>query len=213
MTWIKHFLFLLVGLIGGAIAHSFYIEAEPTKGDLEAAGIAQAREISRVQFERDIGFAEAQLAGARSALKSLTDKPESGSLSADEMNTQGQDLQAAKESVKQKQERVAFLRNEAKRLSIPVAPPSENESVQVASSEQEVEEDYAVPTPPPLAVPNLITLTEPVEVKDPATTEVYRFGRGRTFRPLGVSNEAIRVRYLEKEISIPIASTDVNLKF
>lgn len=207
MNWIKHLLFLLAGLILGAFFHAQYAETKPSRADMEAIGIAQARENSRIQFERDIGFAEAQLAGAISAMKNLTTPPAPGTLSTEEIDGQAQELKLAAESVRQKRARVSFLRSEAQRLNIPVVSPTENEPVQQIASTEPVE--VQIPDLPPAPVPDLITLTEPVEIKDPSTAEVIRFGRGRTFRPLAVSNDQIRVRYQELEISIPIASTDV----
>jgi len=59
------------------------------------------------------------------------------------------------------------------------------------------------------SLPKNVTLTEPVEVRDPASFIVLKFSRGRTFPLLASTPDYVTVSYREHELVIPISSTDL----
>jgi hypothetical protein len=59
------------------------------------------------------------------------------------------------------------------------------------------------------SLPKNVTLTEPVEVRDPASFIVLKFIRGRTFPLLASTADYVTVSYRDHELVIPISSTDL----
>jgi hypothetical protein len=97
----------------------------------KAAGVAAARESARIQFERDIGLAEANLKGVIASLTAeneyangvLTDTVLSanGGISRDVLDARVASIATAKQIVLEKSAYLDWLHAEAARLGIPIA--------------------------------------------------------------------------------------------
>jgi hypothetical protein len=199
----------VLGFVAGAFVHSRYAETEPSKATMEAAAIANARESARLQFERDIGNAKVELQNARETMQGLANQVLSPDLPQRMLEEQANQVRASLENFREKKARISFLRSEAVRLGIPTdsTAPTEDEKAeepllkQVSVDSRDMASAKSGPT--------LVTLKEPIEIQDPTSSETLKFGRGRTFRLVLASNNEVRVRYLDHEITIPAEATDL----
>lgn len=111
-------------ILFGSISHS------PAQDAAQAAGIASAREAARIQFERDLGAAEIELAVADKNFKSATQFSDQviaratrgERFSSEALQRVLDDLRSATLAYQTTKNRRDFLILEAARLNIPISP-------------------------------------------------------------------------------------------